>query len=230
MHSLIVVPARGGSKGIPKKNIYPLNGKPLLEYTLEAFLKAGVEGALAVSTDCDEIAQVARKYKDVIVIKRPDELSTDTASTETALLHALEVMERENHETFDAVITAQPTSPLRKPETIRRFVSEFEEQGRDFDSQLTFTETKSDMWVKDSDGRFVRLFPNAPRRRQERESLYVENSMLYITRVQTLKESGSVLGNRVRGFLIDDVEGLDINEWQDLALAEHYLINTQRKL
>lgn len=225
MRNLIVIPARGGSKGIPKKNIVPLNKKPLLEYTLDVFLNADLEGRIAVSTDSDEIAEVVRKYEKVVIIKRPDELATDTSSTEAALLHAVKTMNEQYFEEFDTVITAQPTSPLRKVETIRRFVSEFESYYDDFDAQLTFTETKIDLWKRDTGDRFARMFPDEPRRRQERKSLYIENSMLYITKLHVLQKTRSVLGSRVRGFLIDEIEGLDINEWKDIYLAEFYLKN-----
>lgn len=225
MHSLIVVPARGGSKGIPKKNIYPVNGKPLLEYTLDVFEKANIDGRLVVSTDSDEIAEVARKYKSAIVLSRPEDISTDNASTESALIHALRCMEETYGDKFDTVITAQPTSPFRKAETIKRFVKQFFERYEDIDSQITLTETRSDFWVKDEKKNYMRLFPNAPRRRQERAPLYIENSMLYITKTQVLRQTNSVLGMRVGGFVIDDVEGLDINEMRDIELAEFYLRN-----
>ena len=223
MRNLIVVPARGGSKGIPKKNIYPINGKPLLEYTLDVFVRAKLNGVIVVSTDSEEIAEVARKYEEVVVIKRPDELSVDNSRTEDALLHALDVIEESTGDVFDTIITAQPTSPLRTVETIQNFVNTFEDNYKKYDAQLTFTETKADMWRKDEQGQFMRLFPEAPRRRQERESLYVENSMLYITKVQALRDTQSVMGSKVGAFVIDEIEGLDINELNDIYLTEFYL-------
>ena len=225
MRNLVVIPARGGSKGIPKKNIVLLNNRPLLEYTLEAFLNADLEGRIVVSTDSDEIAEVAKKYAKVVIIKRPDELAADTSSTEEALLHAVKTMREQYFEEFDTVITAQPTSPLRKVETIRRFVSEFESYYGDFDAQITFTETKVDLWKRGTGDQFARMFPDEPRRRQERKSLYIENSMLYITKLNALEKTRSVMGSKVRGFLIDEIEGLDINEWNDLYLAEFYVKN-----
>lgn len=167
MNSLIVVPAQGGSKGIHKKNIYPVNGKPLLEYTLEVFEKAEIDGRVVVSTDSEEIAEVAGKYKNVIVIPRPEEIATDKASTEAALIHALNYMQENYNEEYDTVITAQPTSPFRTVETIEKFVAEFQKKYQEIDAQITLTETRSDFWVRDADSNCTRLFPNAPRRRQE---------------------------------------------------------------
>ena len=221
MSYLIVVPARGGSKGIPKKNIYPLKGTPLLAYTLEVIQKAELADTdVVVSTDSEEIADVARAYSGVDVIRRPDSISGDRASTEDALLHALDVMEEKNKRCYDAVITLQPTSPFRQSKTLREFVAAYEAQKKEYDALLSLHETRSDYWVKKDDGTFGRLYPEAPRRRQEREPLYVENSAYYITGVSALRETHLVLGNRVSGFLISEREGLDINEPADLRMAE----------
>lgn len=223
MRSLTVIPARGGSKGIPYKNIYPVNGKPLILYTLEIFKKVKLDGDIVVSTDSNEIANAAMTVEGIHVIKRPVELASDTARTEDALIHALDFMRREYNRDYDVVITAQPTSPLRKVETIKAFIQEFEKKQEQYDAQMTLTETRTDYWKKNENGDCERLFPNAPRRRQEREPLYIENSMLYITKEKVLRETKSVLGTKVNGFLINEVEGLDINDWNDIELAEFYL-------
>lgn len=224
MKYLIVVPARGGSKGIPKKNIYPLVGKPLLSYTLEVIQRAGLADTdVAVSTDSEEIAEVARSFSGVEVVHRPAEIAGDCASTEAALLHALDVMQERYGVKYDAVLTLQPTSPLRQPETLKQFIKTYEEQKDRYDAILSLHEDRSDFWVKKGDGVFDRRDPAAPRRRQEREPLYVENSAYYITSVAALRETHSVLGNRVNGFVISDREGIDINEPVDLVIAEAFL-------
>lgn len=223
MKHLIVVPARGGSKGIPNKNIYPVCGKPLLAYTLEAVLKAGINGDIVVSTDSDKIMAVASAYDGVFTVRRPDELASDTASTEGALIHALEYMEAKFGTHYDTVITMQPTSPLRRAETISDFVRTFEQNSDQYDSQLTLTENRSDYWTRTKDGGYARLFPDAPRRRQERDPLYIENSALYITKRETLLSRHSVLGEHINGYLLSEVEGIDINEPNDIKLAEFYL-------
>jgi CMP-N-acetylneuraminic acid synthetase len=220
MNKLIVIPARGGSKGIPKKNIYPLNGKPLLEYTIEVVLSAGLESTdVVVSTDSDEIKKVASKYPSIYVVDRPDELASDKSSTEDTLLHAIDFMEKMLEKRYDAVLTMQPTSPLRMKDTLIRFVNEYETCGGKYDALLSLSEDRTDFWVADDNGIFERLYKNAPRRRQDRKPLYKENSAYYITDVQALKETHSVLGNKANGFLISDVEGIDINEPIDLVIA-----------
>lgn len=222
MNILIVIPARGGSKGILHKNIYPIKGKPLLEYTLECALEAEIGNAdIVVSTDDNDVERVANQYPQVITIRRPEEISGDTASTESALLHALDQMECRTGKVYDIVVTMQPTSPLRKVETVRAFI-ETAQKDKEHDALLTLHETRSDHWVKTESG-FQRLHPKAPRRRQERQPLYIENSMLYATHTQALRSTGSVLGTCVTGFVVDEIEGLDINIPIDLKIAEAYL-------
>ncbi len=227
MANLAVIPARGGSKGIPHKNIYPLCGKPLIEYTIESFIAAGLEDTdLVVSTDDSAIANVVKKYPSVYIVRRPDELSIDTATTESALLHALAVMQEQTGKLYRAVITLQATSPLRKPQTICDFVKTFNDD-EIHDAMLSLHENREDHWVKEG-GTYHRLYPDAPRRRQERAPLYIENSMLYITRVDALKKTNSVLGANPTAFVVDEVEGIDINNYFDLKLAAIYLEETHQ--
>lgn len=224
MKKLIVIPARGGSKGIPGKNIYPINGKPLLEYTLDVISRAQLSDTdVAVSTDSEKIMEVARKYDNVIAINRPAEISGDKSSTESALMHALDYMERSYNKTYEAVITLQATSPLRKEETLRRFVEQFELDYPRYDALLSLNEDRSDFWTEVNEGAFERLFKNAPRRRQERKPLFVENSAYYMTGVKELRETGSILGTKVNGFVISEYEAVDINEMIDIYITEGIL-------
>lgn len=223
---ITIIPARGGSKGIPKKNIVPLGGKPLLVYTIESTLKAQIGGPVVVSTDDDEIARIARENGAEVVI-RPSEISGDSASTESALLHALDVVEKQGFKA-DAVLTLQPTSPMRKAATIKQFIEKFDEIKGKYDAMLSLHENRMDFWVKkNEDGGFGRLFPNAPRRRQAREPLYEENSVLYITNTEALRRTNSVLGEKTAGFVIDADEAIDINEPCDILFAEFLM--QQRK-
>lgn len=225
MRYLAVIPARGGSKGIPKKNIVPLRGKPLLSYTLDWIRKVkerepGMQVDVAVSTDSEEIASVAKGFSDTYVVMRPKEISGDTASTEAALFHAIETMQEEKKVVYDAVLTLQPTSPFRKVETFIEFIHQFERDIQVYDALLSLHETRTDYWIKKEDCSFGRLHPDAPRRRQEREPMYIENSAYYVTKIESLYATKSVLGTKVNGFLIDETEGLDINTPIDLAIAE----------
>lgn len=228
MRYLVVIPARGGSKGIPHKNIYRIAGKPLLVYAIESMSGVEYEGDLVVSTDDDEIAAIALKYENVMVIKRPDEISHDTAKTEAALIHALKYMEEKYDKKYDAVVTLQPTSPLRESRTIQDFLRAYERDIQKYDALLTLSEDRSDFWIQKPDGSYGRLFPDAPRRRQERNPLYVENSAIYVTSRESLLECNSVLGKRVNGYVINTAEGVDINEFSDIAMAESLLLQKER--
>ena len=109
----IIIPARGGSKGIPNKNIVDLNGKPLIAYTIAAAQNSKLLDTFIVSTDSIEIASVAKKYGAEVPFLRPDVLSTDSADSLGVVLHALESLERLSNTEYDAVVMLQPTTPLR---------------------------------------------------------------------------------------------------------------------
>ncbi|MDD6072595.1 MAG: acylneuraminate cytidylyltransferase family protein [Clostridiales bacterium] len=229
MRYLVVIPARGGSKGIPHKNIYPIQGKPLLEYALDCISQVEFEGDVAVSTDDSMIAAVAAKYENVVVVERPAEISGDTAKPEAALIHALNYMKEQYNKEYDAVITLQATSPLRKSETVQAFLAKFEENLPEYDTLLTLSENRSDFWIKTEDGQYRRLYPDAPRRRQERTPLYVENSAIYATMKDSLLETESVLGKKATGYVIDEMEAVDINEWMDIYTVEGILALQNKK-
>ena len=224
-HVLGVIPARGGSKSIPLKNIRPLNGMPLLAYTIQAAKQSTFLDRCVVSTDHADIAAVARAHG-AEVIDRPAELATDQAPTEGALLQVLEVLGRQGYRA-ECVVTLEPTSAFRTTTLIDRCIATAIEQ-QETDCVLTVTETRK-CYGRLVDGRFEYLFPNQPRRRQEREPLYEESSTVYVTRTTALERDRSVLGrSRVGVVVADSREALDINEPLDFLIAEAVL--TQRRL
>ena len=215
---LVVVPARGGSTRVSGKNLRPLAGKPLLRHTLDAIAAAGVAASVVVSTNDGDIAAEATEAG-VAVLERPAELATATASTEAVLLHALDSLSAKGHE-FEWVMTLPPTSPLRRPETIRSFAAAT--GSTDADCLFSVHEDRGDYWLLDA-GRWRRLMEGAPRRQQDRTPLYEENSAVYVTRVAALRATGSILGHQPVAVPIDPVEGFDINVEHDLAVAEALL-------
>ena len=227
MKLLVVIPARGGSKGIPFKNIYLVNGKPLLLYSLEMIKKVSFDGDVVVSTDSEKIKEVALSVDGIEVVDRPEDISGDKASTEAALLHALHVMEERKKCHYDAVVTLQATSPLRKADTVKACFDRYEKDRDRYDALLTLTESRTDYWVKEGEEQYRRLYPDAPRRRQDRDPIFIENSAVYITDSQSLKEAGSVLGHKVNGYVIPEREGVDINEPIDILIAEELLKEEQ---
>ena len=223
LYFLVVIPARGGSKGIPHKNIYPINGKPLLIYSLEMIKKVRFDGDVVVSTDSAQIRKAALSIEGIAVVERPPEISGDTASTESALIHALDEMERRMHCKYDAVVTLQATSPLRTAQTTAMCFAQYERERNKYDALITLTESRADYWIKENESTFRRLYPDAPRRRQERKPIYIENSALYITDSDTLRETRSVLGHNVNGCVIPEKESIDINEITDIYIAEQLM-------
>lgn len=202
-------------------------GKPLLAYSVEALQNAHVTDLIIVSTESSKIAAVAREYG-VRVIDRPAAYATDSASTESVLLHVLDVLNRDG--IFpEHVLTVPPTSPLRTASTVKNFVAAYLAESNRIDAMLTLTEDRGVFWTSAEEGRVKRLLPDAPRRRQERKPLFEENSALYVTRVEALRATGSVLGEKTGGFVIDPVEAVDINEPFDLAWAEFLLSRQQER-
>ena len=216
---IIVIPARGGSKRIPLKNIYPLKGKPLIAYTLDAIAATGLKIPTYVSTDDTRIAAVASTYPNVEIIMRPIEISHDNATTESVLLHILKILNERGLEP-EWVMTLPPTSPFRSIYTIRKFTEIVKLYPKEVDCIMSVTENRADFWNMDENGQMQRLFRDAPRRQQERTPLYEENSALYLTRCQALKETGNIFGRKVIGEKITAIEGIDINNREDIQIAE----------
>ena len=212
---LAVVPARGGSKAVPRKNIRPLSGKPLILHTLEQVEDVPEIDLLVVSTDDEEIADVATKYG-TRVIQRPSALAGDTAPTEWALLHALEVLEEER-QFFDYIIVLEPTSPFRRPQTITACMKKI--SASDGDSLMTVIETRSNIG-RVEDGIYLPIIPGLPRRRQERQPLYFESSTVYVARVDYLRRTGTLVSDNWLAITVDDLEAVDINTQLDFDIAE----------
>ncbi|MFH1189212.1 MAG: acylneuraminate cytidylyltransferase family protein [Candidatus Omnitrophota bacterium] len=211
-----IIPARGGSKAIPLKNIKELCGKPLLEYTIESAKRSGCIDRLVVSTDHRGIADLAARCGAEVVM-RPEELSKDDSPTEPALIHVLDEMKRLEGFDPDVVLTLEPTSPLRSASLIKRGVEIFRSPG--YDSVIGVVESRS-CYGRIRDGEFEFLFPGQSRRRQEREPLYRESGTIYGTRTAALRRKRSVIGDNVYPLIIPESEAIDINTQADLKLAE----------
>jgi N-acetylneuraminate synthase len=222
---LAIIPARGGSKGIQHKNIVDLCGKPLLAYTIDAALKSKYIDRVIVSTDDQKIADVAKQNGAEVPFIRPKELAADTTPTEPVLRHAIKWLEDNENFTADAVVTLEPTSPLRSKETIDRSIEQFFSSKSGIDSVVTVTEDRSCFGTLDGNNTFTHLFKNQPRRRQDRTPLYKENSAIYVTKKDVIINQSSVLGKKTKAIIIDEVESLDIDVPFDLCIAEAILKN-----
>jgi CMP-N,N'-diacetyllegionaminic acid synthase len=222
MYNIGIIPARGGSKGIPLKNIKLMNGKPLIEYTIESAIKSGVLDKIVVSTDDEKIAEISSKYESIHISMRPPELATDDATTESTLIYVCEELKKQENIFVKSVITLEPTSPLRSPYTIRTCVELL--QRPMVDSVVGVIEVSS-VLGRIIDNKFEHIFPGQPRRRQDREDLYKESSTIYGTLYEVLLKKQSVIGDHAYPLVIPKQEALDINDNFDFLTIESLLIN-----
>ena len=221
-----IIPARGGSKGLPKKNIKDLCGKPLICYTIETAINSNLIDKIVVSTDDEETARIASKYNEIDVCMRPYKLSTDTASTESALIHACEFLTKKKNIDVDYVLTLEPTSPFRSINIIKQAINLLLDDS--FDSVVAVTEIKS-VLARVKNNHFSHVFPNQPRRRQDREGLYQESSTIYGTSYKKLIEKNLVIGDAPAALLINQNEAFDINDEFDFQIA-NFMMELKEKI
>jgi CMP-N-acetylneuraminic acid synthetase len=212
VRALAVIPARGGSREIPAKNIRPLAGEPLLVHTIRAAQAATLLDRVVVSTDSEEIAAIARDAG-VEVVRRPPELARDESPTEDALIHAVQAL----GVSPDYVVTLEPTSPLRTPARIDHCIELA--LARNADSVVTVVETREVLGRLDGE-LFRRLDPDEPRRRQDRTPLYREAGAVYVTRTSSLVSRRSVLAEPLYAVVVPEDEAIDINTPLDFLVAE----------
>jgi len=222
---LAVVPARGGSKGIPRKNLVYLAGKPLLAYTLEAAKLAHRLDRLVVSTDDHEIAKFSQRYG-VETILRPSILADDYASTQSVLLHVIDKLCEQGYRP-DAVMTLQPTSPLRTTahinEAINLFLADPEADSLVSCIEVPHQYAPMSLMRKTSRGYLEPLWKGLPAsRRQDKELLFARNgAAIYITKTERLPEY--IYGGRLLPYQMKRSESIDIDSPDDLIEVERYL-------
>lgn len=219
---LALIPARGGSKGIPHKNIYPLDGKPLISYTIQAALQSKIADDVMVSTDDMEIAEISEKYGAFAPFLRPPELADDYAKTIDVVLHALDYQMRQGV-CYDSLILLQPTSPLRDAKDIRSAYQFF--VSNRCRSVLSVHECVSPLFMRsvDCQGITKRLLDlNSTMRRQDMEKYYCVNGAIYINCVKELSANTSFNDNE-HGFILEKSHGVDIDCMDDIELAQYYL-------
>lgn len=226
MEVLAIIPARGGSKGIPRKNIQPLAGKPLLAHTIEHAKTAKTVTRVVVSTDDNEIAAVAKDYG-AEVITRPAALSGDTASSEVALLHVLEELERKENYQPDLVVFLQCTSPLRWASDIDAGVQRL--LATNSDCLLGVTRFNLFLWRETEQGSAAGINHNPGFRpmRQQMEPQYMETGVLYVMRATGFRTAGHRFFGKISLYEMPPERCLDINNRLDLVIAEAVLAQEQ---
>jgi YrbI family 3-deoxy-D-manno-octulosonate 8-phosphate phosphatase len=213
-----IIPARGGSKGIPNKNLTDFAGKPLVAWSILQALEAPSVSSVVVSSDSDEILDVAKSYG-AMVVKRPPELSSDTASSEVALIHALELVEEELGK-VKSVVFLQATSPLREPGDIEGAINKFEEECLDslfsqavLEGFCAWTEENGILKGKTYD-------PDNRGRRQDSPPLFLETGSIYVFRPETLRLRNNRLGGKIGRFTMESWKSFEIDNYDDLEICE----------
>ena len=226
-----VIPARGGSVGVPLKNIKLLNGKPLIYYTIESALKSGVLDRVIVSTAHTEIAAISKEFGAEVPFMRPADISEDV-DTELVLQHAVRYLEDTERYPVDAVVLLQPTSPFRSDETIRKCVEVY--NGNDgADSAVTVHNVEGNRpeWMLSLDKSGMVIPYNTPfeeagepviklAARQSFPALYKQNGVVYVTEKQLLLDKTLVIGPNAYAVVVEESEALDIDTHMDFLIAE----------
>lgn len=225
---IVIILARGGSKGIPNKNIVNFCGKPLLIWTIEQARNTKNISSVWVSSDSAKILEIAKKNGANIIL-RPESISTDTSTGESGLLHALDEIEKK--EKVDIVINLQVTSPLRESSDIERALDSFVKE--QCDSMFSCVALRDFfIWTKTPDGNYA-SFNYDHRNRKRRQDIteqFVENGSFYIFKPTILRNHQNRLGGKIgisrmdfwKMFEIDSIEDLELCE----TLMKHYLLNS----
>lgn len=226
MNSLVIIPARGGSKGIPHKNIKFLNGKPLIEYTIDVARQLVSDENICVSTDDNKIIKVVKEYGLKVPFVRPAYLATDTAGTYEVLLHALEYYEHQGF-SYDNVILLQTTSPFRRVEHVQEALNSYTS---DVDMVVSVREVSVNPYYncyeEDSYGYLhVSKGDGNLKRRQDAPPAWEYNGAVYIINPDSLKKhSLSEFRKRIK-YEMDDIHSLDLDTLFDWTIAELMLKN-----
>jgi len=215
-----LIPARGGSKGVPDKNIRELDGTPLIAHSIKAGQNASSIDTVVVSTDDDEIATVAEQYGARVPFMRPDHLATDEAPTAPVIKHAVEFLERQGEE-YDTFVLLQPTSPLRTEEHVDEAYLQYD--GADVDSLISAYATYDTRWRQTPKGAKKLNYADADKRRQDREPEYAINGAIYVTDVAQFMKTENTITGTTGIYEMSEQESVDIDSPFDLWLAEQIL-------
>mgnify|MGYP003146031202 FL=1 len=224
---LVVIPARGGSKRLPRKNVLPLAGKPLICWTIEAALEAKLNARIMVTSYDYEILETARQYESqgVTAYKRPDELASDTASTADVLIDAVKAEQVAGHDPKTLVLL-QPTSPLRNAEDIRAAMDVYREGGCE-DTVVTVCEVDHPTaWVGaiSEDSRFEGIDLSG-KRSQDYQREYRLNGAVYVAGIAGLQKNKGLFTYSLRASVMPRERSVDVDEVLDFRVCEAVFYN-----
>jgi CMP-N-acetylneuraminic acid synthetase len=219
---LALIPARGGSKGIPKKNIIDVSGRPLIYYTIDASLKSHYIDETIVSTDSEEIAEISRENGAKVPFLRDETISNDTAKSIDVVIDAINKM-KEQGERVDILIFLQPTSPLRTTADIDGALETFIEN----DSKPLTSVVENDKYpllIRTIENGTLHslLSKNSSVRRQDITKTYYVNGAIYIIKIEDIKPDTS-LNDGLVPYFMSKRNSCDIDDYDDLELVNYYL-------
>ncbi len=226
MNTLFLIPARAGSKGLPGKNIKLLNNKPLFLYSVDFVREIISEGdEICVSTNDDELIEIAEKSGVKIHFKRPENLSTDTASSQEVIIHALDYFENLNKH-FDSVLLLQPTSPFRIKEDFEKMKNKYSSE---CDMLVSVKESKENpyftLFEENENGFLSKSKESDFTRRQDCPNVYAFNGSMYLINTISLRNMPISNFKKIKKIIMPEKRSVDIDTLADWALAEFYLNN-----
>jgi CMP-N-acetylneuraminic acid synthetase len=223
-----IIPARGGSKGLPRKNIAILNGKPLITYSIESALRSRLISRVIVSTEDTEIAEISKRYGSEVIV-RPNDLAQDDSPTISVIINALHMLEKEGYSP-NIVILLQPTTPLRSCQDIDAAIELF--MTKDCQSVVSVSEIEhSPYWSFDVKNRYLKpLFDKKylRMRRQDLPKIYLPNGALFISRPDTLCRTKSFYSTKTLPYIMPRERSIDIDDEMDLLQVEYLLKRSLR--
>jgi CMP-N,N'-diacetyllegionaminic acid synthase len=219
--NLAIIPARSGSKGLKDKNIRPLNGKPLMAYTIEAAIESGVFDKVVVSTDSQIYAEIAKDYGAEVPFLRPEHLAGDSVATNDVIFDLLQKLKTAGFK-FDSIMILQPTSPLRTSEDIKKAMDLLLEKKAnavvsvcETEHSPLYTATIPDDLRMDG---FIK--PDIAFRRQDLPKYYRLNGALYLTKIDYFHKYGDLYKEECYAYIMDKQKSIDIDDAFDFLLAE----------
>ena len=222
---LAIIPARGGSKGLPRKNIIDLNGKPLIAWSIEAALNSAYISTVVVSSEDEEILEVAKQWG-AKPLRRPDALAEDTTASEPVILHALEEMQSRQNQGYDYLVLLQPTSPLRSSRHIdAAFEKLFNSDANALISVASYDNKVLKSFLEDGNGYLHGIandqFPFM--RRQDLPPVYMPNGAIYIIDVKAFLKDKKLFTSHTIPFEMDERSSVDVDTIDDVEIAKKYL-------
>lgn len=219
MKTLFLIPARGGSKGIPRKNIKELNGKPLIQYSIDVARRLTGDENICVSTDDREIIEVVEKSGLEVPFIRPESLAADTATTNDVICHALNFY-KDKGTAYDNIVLLQPTSPLRTADQVKGAMNLYSD---DIDMVVSVKENKGSviLFKENAKGYLEHVFDTANGiRRQDALRLYEYNGAIYVMNSRSILEKSMSGFTKIKKYIMSEKDSIDIDNMLDWKMCE----------